>query len=209
METTLDKGPIRFLEKHLTKHDKNINLELIPILYPNIDKWIANKKMDYDLSNKLWTNKNIMDSQKTCILKLRDAQYIGNARKQLFFNIEAFVSITCPICNSPDLDTWLHVLLKCKQHHVHVLQTKRHNKAIWELRKLIVATKKSRCYSLMNAGTFNNSPPENTVPPWLLPCTCSQQRCNYNARFKPNILCVKGLPYQSPPPTKSNENLII
>ena len=37
MGITPDKGPIRFLEKHLTKYDKNINLELIPMLYPNID----------------------------------------------------------------------------------------------------------------------------------------------------------------------------
>ena len=58
METTPDKGPIRFLEKHLTKHDKNIYLELIPILYPNIDKWIANEKIDNALSNK------ILDKQK-------------------------------------------------------------------------------------------------------------------------------------------------
>ena len=52
----------------------------------------------------------------------------------------------------------------------------------------------------MNVGTFNNNPPENTVLPWLLPCTCGQQRCHCNAIFKPNLLCVKGLPYQSPPP---------
>ena len=61
----------------------------------------------------------------------------------------------------------------------------------------------------MNAGTFNNNPLKNTVPPWLLSCTCSQQRCNCNARFKPNILCVKGLQYQSLAPTEPNENLII
>src|ERR1700738_2827993 len=81
--------------------------------------------------------------------------------------------------------TWLHVLLKCKQHHIHALRTKRHNKAVWELRKLIVSSKKSRCYILMNVGTFNNDPPENTVPSWILPCVCGQQRCHCNARFKP------------------------
>ena len=126
---------------------------------------------------------------------------MGNAKKQTLFGREAFPSITCPICNSPNPDTWLHVLLKCKQHHIHALRTKRHNKVVWELRKLIVASKKSRCYILMNAHTFNNNPRENIVPPWLLPCMCGQQRCHCNAIFKPNILCVKGLPYQSPPPT--------
>jgi hypothetical protein len=84
-------------------------------------------------------------------VKMKHGQYMGNARKQLFFGREVFPSITCPICDSTDPDTWLHVLLKCKQHHIHALRTKRHNKAVWELRKLIVSSKKSRCYILMNA----------------------------------------------------------
>ena len=61
----------------------------------------------------------------------------------------------------------------------------------------------------MNAGTFNNNPPVNTVPSWLLPCVCGLQRCNCNARFKPDILCVKGLPYQPSPPTEPNDTLTI
>ena len=52
----------------------------------------------------------------------------------------------------------------------------------------------------MNAGIFNNNPQENTVPPWLLPCTCETQQCHCNARLKPDILCVRGLPYNDPPP---------
>ena len=61
----------------------------------------------------------------------------------------------------------------------------------------------------MNVGTFNNNPQENTVPPWLLTCTCGQQRCHCNARLKPDILCIKGLPYQSTPPITSSDNLTI
>ena len=134
---------------------------------------------------------------------------MDNARKQLFFGREAYFSITCSICNSLELDTWLHVLLNCKQSHIHVLRTKRHNKAVWALRKLIVLSKHSRCYILMNAGTFNDNPPKNIVPPWLLPCTCDLQRCHYNARFKLDIICVKGLPYQANPPNTPENNLKI
>ena len=61
----------------------------------------------------------------------------------------------------------------------------------------------------MNASTFNNDPLENTALPWLLLCTCGQQKCYCNAKFKPDLLCVKGLPYELPPPTKPNDNLII
>ena len=71
MDETLDKGPIRFLEKHIIKHDRKYNLEIIATEFPNIDKWIANDDIDNELSNEYWTNKYITDSQKTCLLKLR------------------------------------------------------------------------------------------------------------------------------------------
>ena len=134
---------------------------------------------------------------------------MGNAKKQLFFGREAYPSSTCSICNSLEPDTWLHVLLNCRQSHIHALRIKRHNKAVWALRKLIVSSKHSRCYILMNAGTFNDKPPENTVPSWLLPCTCGLQRCHCNARFKPDIIYVKGLPYQANPPNNPENNLKI
>jgi hypothetical protein len=177
--------------------------------FPNISKWTMNPDIDNELSNKFWSNPAITDSQKTTFLKFRTGQYMGNARKQLFFGIQRFPSITCPICSSPDVDTWLHVLLKCNQHHIHALRIKRHNKAIWEIRKLILSAQKSRCYILMNARTFNNNPQENTVPPWLLSCICVQQRCHCNARLKPDILCIKGLPYQSPSPSSPTYHLTI
>ena len=41
---------------------KNLNLKMIRILYPNMDKWIFNEKIDNKLSNKFWTNKNITNS---------------------------------------------------------------------------------------------------------------------------------------------------
>ena len=75
--------------------------------------------------------------------------------KHVFFGREAYPSKTCPICNSSYVDTWLHVLLKCKQQHIHALVTQRHNKIAWEIRKLILSTKISRHYTLMNAGTHN------------------------------------------------------
>ena len=195
MDETLNKGPIRFLEKHIIKHDRKYNLEINATEFSNIDKWITNEDIDNELSNEYKTNKQITDSQKTCLLKLQHGQYMGNAREQLVFGKEAYPSITCSTCNSLELDTWLHVLLNCRQSHIHVLRIKRHNKAVRELRKLIVSSKNSRCYILMNADTFNNNPPENTVLPWLLRCTCGLQRRHCNARFKPDIICVKRLPY--------------
>ena len=50
---------------------------------------------------------------------------MGHAQKQLFLGREAYPSKTCLICNSPNAVTWLHVLLKCKQQHIHALITKK------------------------------------------------------------------------------------
>ena len=61
----------------------------------------------------------------------------------------------------------------------------------------------------MNACIFNDNPRENTVLPWLLPCTCGLQRCHCNARFKRDIICVIGLPYQANPPNNPENNLKI
>jgi hypothetical protein len=61
----------------------------------------------------------------------------------------------------------------------------------------------------MNAGTFSNNPQENTIPPWLLACAYEQSRCHCNARFKPNILCIKGHPYNNAPPSNPSNNLTI
>ena len=104
---------------------------------------------------------------------------------------------------------WLHEFLNYRQSHIHALRIKRHNKAIWALRKLIVSSKHSRCYILVNVGTFNDNLPENMVPPWLLPYICGLQRRHCNARFKPDIICVKELPYKANPPTTSENNLKI
>ena len=45
------KGPIRFFEKNIIKYEKRNNLEVIATLFPNINKWIANKNIDNELFN--------------------------------------------------------------------------------------------------------------------------------------------------------------
>jgi hypothetical protein len=134
---------------------------------------------------------------------------MGNARKQLFFGPTLFPQITCSLWNSTEPDTWKHVLLSCTQQHLHALRIKRHNKAVCEFRKLFLSCHNTRCFILMNAGIYDNSPPDNTVPTWLLPCTCNTPRCHCNARFKPDLLCVRGVPYQHPPPTTPTSSIII
>jgi hypothetical protein len=132
---------------------------------------------------------------------------MGHAKKQLFFDKNKYPSNTCPICNSLDAHTWLHILLKCKQQHIPMLITKIHNKAVCEIRKFIISNKISWHYTLMNASTYNGLPQENTIPTWLLLCTCNAQRCHYNVRFKPDILCIICHPYNYLPPEASTPEI--
>ena len=209
MMDTPDKGPVRFLEKQIKKIDGINDLENLATQTPNIYKWTGNENIDKELSNEFWNNPTITDKQKSCLIKFRTGTYMGQARKQTFFGRQRFPTITCPICNSVEPDTWLHVLLTCRQQHIHALHVKRHNKAVWEIKKLLISSEKSRCFILRNVGTFNDNPQENTVPNWLLPCTCETQRCHCNSRFRPDILCVEGLPYQNEPPTHIDQALTI
>ena len=121
----------------------------------------------------------------------------------------AYTLNTCPICNSLDAEIWSHVLLKCKQQHVHPLITKRRNKDVWEICKLLISNKISRHYTLMKADTYNGLPRENTVPTWLLPHTCGAQRCHCNAILKHDILCTIGHPYNYPPPKAPTPEITI
>ena len=175
MEDVPDKGPVRFLEKQIKKYDRETNIAIMATQTPNTCKWTENVDIDKELSNEFWTNPSITDKHKSCLIKFRTGTYMGNARKQLVFGHQRFPSITCPICNSLEPDTWLHVLLTCKQQHLHSLRVQRHNKAVREIRKLLLSSEQSRCFTLRNANTFNNNPQENIVPNWLLPCTCDTQ----------------------------------
>jgi hypothetical protein len=115
----------------------------------------------------------------------------------------------CSIYNSPAIDTWSHVLYNCTNPHIHTLRIKRHNKAVFKIRKLLVASSHSRSYILINAGIYDANPPDNTVPPWLLPFVCQSPRCYCDARLKPDILCVRGVPYNHDPPHQPSSNVLI
>jgi hypothetical protein len=88
-------------------------------------------------------------------------------------------------------------------------QTTYQPKAVQEIHKFLISNTKSRCYTLMNVGKTDDRPQENTVPQWLLPCTCNNQtqRCQCNAKLRPDILCICNHPYNIEPPNQPNPTL--
>jgi hypothetical protein len=63
----------------------------------------------------------------------------------------------------------------------------------------------------MNAGKTDDQPQENTLPHWLLPCTYHNQinRCQCNAKLRPDILCIRNHPYNVEPPNQPNPTLTV
>jgi hypothetical protein len=88
----------------------------------------------------------------------------------------------------------------CINKHINNLHTCRHNKAIYTLANTILAHPITWCFTLINAGKFKARTPENTIPSWLLPCTCYLSRCICPARLRPDTLCILGAPSTTNPP---------
>ena len=208
MHHTPYKGPIQNFQRYLIKYTTENHLTELTRHFPNINKWISDINIDKISSNTFWSNPQISEKQIKQLIKFRTNQYMGNAQKYLFWPLR-YPTITCSLCTTNFVDTWPHVLLSSPQPHLHALRIKRHNKAVQELCKLLVSSPLSRRKTLMNVGYFNSNPPENTVPNQLLPCTCSTTRCQCNARLRPNLLCIQGLPYLSNPPDIIDPSLTI
>jgi hypothetical protein len=208
MHNTPYKGPIRNFQSYLQKYTTENHLTELARNFPNIHKWTNDVNIDNISSNEFWTNPQISENQIKQLNKFRTNQYMGNAHKHLFWPTR-YPTTTCSLCNTNAVDTWPHVFLSCPQPHLHALRIKRHNKVVWEIRKLLISSPLSRCLVLMNVGYFNNQPPDNTVPSWLLPCVCSTQRCHCNARLRPDLLCIRGIPYMERSPTQIDPSITI
>jgi hypothetical protein len=88
----------------------------------------------------------------------------------------------------------------CEHPYLKGLRIARHNKAVHLITQTLQANKHTRYYTLTNAGTHNNISQEQTIPEWLLKCTCPQTRCQCHAILKPDILCVIGAPNNNTTP---------
>jgi hypothetical protein len=78
---------------------------------------------------------------------------MGNTRKHTFYPT-LYPNINCIPCNTQSIDTWPHLLLACTNPNIYKLRIKRYNNAVWELYKLLLSTKTSRCLKLVNVGTI-------------------------------------------------------
>jgi hypothetical protein len=124
---------------------------------------------------------------------------MGNHRKNIFWPLK-FQNPNCTLCHKNDRDTWPHLLSMCEHPYLKGLRIARHNKAVHLITQTLQANKHTRYYTLTNAGNHNNINQEQIVPKWLIECTCPQTRCQCQAKLRPYILCIKGVPNNTSTP---------
>lgn len=100
--------------------------------------------------------------------KFRDAQYMGNHRKNTFWPL-AHQNPNCTLCHNNSIDTWQHLLSTCQNPLIKGLRIACHNKAIHLITQILQTTQPNTC-------KFSNKPPNQTILDWLLKCTCPQTK---------------------------------
>ena len=153
--------------------------------YPYVEKWLSNDQINQKLSNHS--------------LKFQYAQYMGNHRKNIFWPLK-FQNPNCTLCHKNDRDTWPHLLSMCEHPYLKGLKIARHNKAVHLITQTLQTNKYTWYYTLTNASNINNNSQDQTVPEWLIKCTCTQTECQCHARLRPYILCILGAPNHAPTP---------
>ena len=73
----------------------------------------------------------------------------------------------------------------------------RHNKAVHLITQTLQANKHIWFFTWTNAGKLTNQPLDQTVPKWILKCTCTQETCQCQAKSGSDIMCVIGAPNQT------------
>ena len=107
---------------------------------------------------------------------------MGNHNKYIFWPLK-YQNPNCTLCHKIDRDTWPHLLSTCENTYLKGLRIARHNKAVHLITQTLQANKNIRFLTMTNAGKFNNNAPEQTVPEWLLKCTCPQAPCKCHAKL--------------------------
>lgn len=64
----------------------------------------------------------------------------------------------------------------------------RHNNAIYQLTNMFKLFTHTRYFTFANASTRDNAPQDNTIPSWLLNCTCNTPKCTCLVKLRPYII---------------------
>ena len=113
------------------------------------------------------------------------------------------------LCYNNNIDTWPYLLSTCEHPYLKGFKIARHNKVIHLITQTSQANKNTRFYTLTDACYLNNKPLKQTIPNWLLKCTCSQPTCQCQAKLRPDNLCIIGTPNLTKTPISPSPTHIV
>ena len=122
-----------------------------------------------------------------------------NHRKNILWPLQ-YQNPNCTLCQNNDRDTWSYLLSTCEHLYLKGLRIARRNKAVHLITQTLQANKHTRFFTLTNAGNLHNQPLDQTIPEWLLTCICLQKKCQCQAKFRRDIMCIIGAPNQTQTP---------
>ena len=170
--------------------------------FPYIEKWLSNTQINQKFSNLSWKSENVTDAQITQTLKFRYAQYMGNHKINIFWPL----THPNPNCHTMPSQWKRHMapslinMWWCEHPYLKGLRIARHTKAVHLITQTLQAHKTPGFFTLTNAGHQYNTSPEQTIPEWLLNCTCIHRTCQCQAKLRPDITCIIGTPSQTQAP---------
>lgn len=141
--------------------------------------------------NHFWKTPHTTNNQITQILKSQFSQYMGTMRYSILASNPHKLKLhTMP---QKRQKTPGHIYyLYAKKSFLKGLIISRHNAVFHQLTNLLKSCQHTWFLTLTNANTQNNTPQENTTPPWMLQCTCYTTKCQYLAKLCLDIISIKG-----------------
>lgn len=113
----------------------------------------------------------MIDAQITHTLKFRYAQDMGNHQENLLWPT-THTNPNYTLCSQNTIDTWPHLLSTCTSEHLKGLCIALDNKVIHQVAHTHEPINKQDP-TFINGGHHNSSPQDNTLPDWLLLCSCA------------------------------------
>jgi hypothetical protein len=92
--------------------------------------------------------------------------------KKIIFWPHTHQNPNCTLCHKNDRNTWPHLLSLCENPYLTGLRISRHDKAVHLMTQTLQANKNTHFFTLINANKINNKFQDQTIPKWLLKCTC-------------------------------------
>ena len=158
-------------------------------------KWLSNEEIHHKMSNHSWNIPQTTDPQTTQLLKLRFVQYVGNHKKNLLWR-HMHTNPNWTLCQIKDEDTWLHLLSLWTINFLRHKNRKTH----WHCPPTHQPTKikciHTRHLTLIFASNQHGNYQNNTIPPWLLSCTCNTAQCECLAKLRPEIVYIQDATYE-------------